>query len=89
MLEVLTLQVKHEIVPRIAEEYGVAVLDGSFFGAGGDGLIRPAGLCALTYAGLLLRTRISFAQSRERLAEGCAMSLEVCGIGSLLHAAIH
>jgi len=39
---------------RLLEEYGVAVLDGNFFGAGGDGLIR-----------------ISFAQSRERLAEGC------------------
>ena len=33
--------------------------------------------------------RISFAQSRERLAEGCALNSDICGIGSFFHAAIH
>ena len=44
-----------EFAERLLDEQAVALLDGAYFGAGGEGLVR-----------------ISFAQSRERLAEGCA-----------------
>eukprot|EP00929_Paragymnodinium_shiwhaense_P108838 TRINITY_DN75184_c0_g1_i1.p1 TRINITY_DN75184_c0_g1~~TRINITY_DN75184_c0_g1_i1.p1 ORF type:complete len:442 (+),score=88.75 TRINITY_DN75184_c0_g1_i1:78-1403(+) len=43
-----------EFSNRLLDEHGVSVLDGNYFGAGGEGLVR-----------------ISFGQSRERLAEGC------------------
>ncbi|CAJ1396826.1 unnamed protein product [Effrenium voratum] len=44
-----------DFAEKLLEEEGVALLDGKYFGAAGDGLVR-----------------ISFAQSREILAEGCA-----------------
>jgi len=44
-----------EFAERLLEDQAVSLLDGAYFGAGGEGMVR-----------------ISFAQSRERLAEGCA-----------------
>ena len=43
-----------EFASRLLAEHAVSILDGRYFGPGGEGLVR-----------------VSFAQSRERLAEGC------------------
>lgn len=43
-----------DFADRLLQEEAVSLLDGRYFGDGGEGLVR-----------------ISFAQSRERLEEGC------------------